>query len=84
MARNDFTKRNHQNGIPAQAILDSGMNVFGLELFIESYTDRPDDKIIPLDFVFRGIRIRLEKAAEQGVQSDATPSQSINPSDQSA
>lgn len=38
MAQNDFTKKNARVGAPAQAVLDAGLNVFALELLVESFT----------------------------------------------
>lgn len=48
--------------IPGQLILDSGMNVFGLHLFMESVDYVPDG--IPTAFAFehRGVRVVVDRA----------------------
>ncbi len=48
--------------IPGQLILDSGMNVFGLHLFMESVDHVPDG--IPTAFAFehRGVRVVIDRA----------------------
>ena len=57
MAANEYTKFNSKNGIPSQAILDAGINVFGLQLFLESYTDKKDPP--PLKFRYLGVDVSV-------------------------
>ncbi|KKM59869.1 hypothetical protein LCGC14_1547540 [marine sediment metagenome] len=47
---------------PAQLILDSGLNVFALEMLVESLTKVPD--VVPTAFAFehRGTRIIVDRA----------------------
>lgn len=65
MSENEFTKKHRNDGIDPQLLSDVHLNPFAIMLLIESYTDRPEEEIIPVDFNFRGIRVRLEKAAEK-------------------
>lgn len=59
MAENNFTKANKQNGIPSQQILDAGLNVFALQLLVESFTDLAAGDTTPLEFTFSGVDISL-------------------------
>ena len=45
---------------PGQLILDSGMNVFGLHLFMESVKDIPDGVPSAFAFEHRGVRIVID------------------------
>ena len=60
MAVNNFTKANAKNGISTQVILDAGLNVFGLQLFLESFTDAAGGKTEPLEFTYLGVKVRLQ------------------------
>lgn len=60
MAQNDFTKANAQNGIAGQKILDAGLNVFGLQLVLESFTDAMGKNTDPVEFTYLGVRVRLQ------------------------
>lgn len=53
--------------VPGQLILDSGMNIFGLHLFMESMEHIPDAIPSPLRFAFehRGVRIVIDCDPEQ-------------------
>ena len=52
--------------VPGQLILDSGMNVFGLHLFMESCDHVPDG--IPTAFAFehRGVRVVIDREPDCG------------------
>jgi len=60
MSQNDFTKANHRTGIDGQTILDAGLNVFGLQLLIESYTDVAQGRTGTLEFTYLGVDVRLK------------------------
>lgn len=57
MSENEYTRKHRNDGVPSQIILDCGLNVFALQLLIESYTSHP--KPIPVNFPYRGVRICL-------------------------
>jgi len=60
MAQNEFTKANCKIGVPGQRILDAGLNVFGLQLFLESYTDKLGVNAPSVEFTYLGVKIRLQ------------------------
>lgn len=60
MSQNEFTKKNRETGIPGQAILDGGINVFGLQLLLESFTADAGKDTKPLDITYLGVNISLE------------------------
>ncbi len=60
MGQNKFTKDNHWKGINGQIILDAGLNVFGLQLLIESFTKIAHGETKPLEFTYLGVDIRLQ------------------------
>lgn len=60
MPQNDFTKRNHEVGFPAQVILDAGLNVFGLQLVLESFTAIAGKDTIPLEFSYLGVKVKFQ------------------------
>lgn len=60
MAQNEFTRNNFKIGIHGQPILDSGFNVFGLQLFLESYTDKAGKDTMPLEFTYLGVDVNLK------------------------
>ncbi len=60
MAQNEFTKENHETGLPAQVILDSGLNVFALELLVQSFTKAAGKKTREVKFAFRGVDVQLK------------------------
>ena len=62
MSENEHTKKYRNHGVPAQAILDCGLNVFALRLLIESYTNPPNPK--PISFPFMGVVVSLSIAVE--------------------
>ena len=62
MPENEFTLANKTKGLPAQQILDAGLNVFALQLLIESFTDLAGSDTTPLEFKFQGINIKLQIA----------------------
>ncbi len=66
MAQNEFTRENHRLGIPGQAILDAGLNVFALQLLLESFTDLAGKQTAPLDFIYLGVKVTLQ------IHEDAT------------
>lgn len=67
MGQNKFTKENHSTGIHGQMILDAGLNVFALQLLLESFTKLAHGKTQPLKFTYLGVDVRLQinKEAKQ-------------------
>jgi hypothetical protein len=63
MAENDFTTANAKNGIPGQAIIDAGLNVFALQLLLESFTEIAGGNTEPVEFTYLGVNVRLQIAA---------------------
>ena len=57
MSENAHTIKYRNHGVPSQVILDVGLNVFALQLLVESYTDKPNP--IPVSFPFKGVNISL-------------------------
>ena len=62
MSENEYTKKHRHEGVPSQIILDAGLNVFALQLLIESYTKCPDPK--PVSFPYRGVDVSLSLTKE--------------------
>ena len=60
MAQNEFTRKNHKVGIPGQRILDAGLNVFALQLVLESFTKIAGGSTEPLEFTYLGVDVRLQ------------------------
>lgn len=60
MAQNEFTKDNGSTGLAAQAILDAGLNVFALDLVVESFTGLAGKDTGPVQFTYKGVNIRLQ------------------------
>ena len=60
MPQNEFTKSNHRGGIHGQVILDAGLNVFGLQLFLESFTSIAGKDTKPLEFTYLGVDVKLQ------------------------
>lgn len=60
MSQNDFTKANSKAGIHGQAILDAGLNVFALDLLVESFTARMGGNTAPVGFTYKGVSVRLQ------------------------
>jgi len=53
--------------LSGQQLIDSGFNVFGLKLFLESIADFPDVKDFkPLSFVYKNIQVTLRPAPKEG------------------
>lgn len=73
MPENAYTRNHRGEGVPSQTILDCHINVFALQLLIESYTDLPEPK--PLSFSYRGVDISLSlcAAAESDKPTQPTP-----------
>jgi len=63
MAENEYTKKNRSRGIPSQAILDAGLNVFALQLLVESYTDLPNPE--PISFPYLGVDVSLSLCKDE-------------------
>jgi len=63
MAETKYTIEHRNDGISTQVILDCGLNVFALQLLIESYTQHP--KPIPIKFRYRGVEIALSLAQDK-------------------
>jgi len=55
MPETKYTIEHRNDGTPTQVILDCGLNVFALQLMIESYTQHPNP--IPIKFRYRGVTI---------------------------
>ncbi len=62
MSENDHTKKNRIR-MSSQIILDAGLNVFALQLLVESYTDLPNHE--PISFPYRGVNISLSLCDEK-------------------
>ena len=62
MSENKFTLDNKTNGLPAQQILNAGLNVFALQLLVESFTTLAGSDTTPLEFKFQGVNIKLQIA----------------------
>jgi hypothetical protein len=60
MAQNEFTKANHRIGLSSQTILNAGLNVFALDLIIESFSQLASKDTTPVEFTYKGIKIRLQ------------------------
>ena len=60
MAQNEFTKANAGIGLPGQVILDAGLNVFALDLLVESFTQAAGASAKPVEFTYKGVSIRLQ------------------------
>jgi len=60
MSENEFTLKNKNNGIQGQALLDAGLNVFGLQLFLESFTKLAGEDTKPIEFTYCGVDVRLQ------------------------
>jgi len=60
MSQNEFTKGNYQRGINGQTILDAGLNVFALQLLLESFTDVVGKDTNPIKFTYLGVRVSLQ------------------------
>lgn len=52
---------------PAQLILDSGMNVFGLQLFMESIDKVPTEVPTAFAFEHRGVRFVVDRDPDHDV-----------------
>ncbi len=72
MSQNQFTKKNHTNGVPGQTILDAGINVFGLQLFLESFTQVAGADTTPLEFTYLGVDVRVQ------INEKSEPAQETN------
>ncbi len=47
--------------VSGQMLIDAGLNVFGLQLFLESVINKKDVKTFnPLIFIYKGVKITLE------------------------
>jgi hypothetical protein len=57
--------------VSMQMMIDSGLNAFGLQLFVESIAHKKDAKSFkPMAFIFRGIKVTLEPIP--GIEIDTT------------
>lgn len=70
MSQNEFTKANAGFGLSKQVILDAGLNVFALELLIESFTKLAGDRADKVEFVFCGVTVGLQIGDNTGVIAD--------------
>jgi hypothetical protein len=74
MTTNEFVDKNKSNGISSQTILDAGLNVFALQLLIESFTDAMGHDTSPIQFQYRGVNISLQIADNAwDIQTTAPP-----------
>jgi hypothetical protein len=60
VSQNEFTKANKNTGIPGQALLDAGLNVFGLDLFLESLTAAKGKDTTPLEITYKGVKMKFQ------------------------
>ncbi|WP_019530628.1 hypothetical protein [Dasania marina] len=60
MSQTEYTKANAKNGISGQKILDAGLNVFGLQLVLESFTEIAGKDTTPLEFTYLGVKVKLQ------------------------
>lgn len=60
MSQNEFTKENRTLGLPPQVVLDAGLNVFALDLIVESFTQLVGKNATPIEFTYKGVNIRLQ------------------------
>ena len=60
MAQNEFTTENRNTGIQSQKLLDAGINVFALDLLVESFSDLAGKATAPIEFTYKGVSIRLQ------------------------
>ncbi len=60
MSQNDFTKENKNTGIHSQSIIDAGLNVFALDLMIESFTQVAGKDTTPCEFTYKGVNVRFQ------------------------
>ena len=52
--------------LTGQQLLDAGLNVFGLQLFLESIASKKDATTFdPISFIYRGIKITIEPCRPQ-------------------
>lgn len=52
------------SSVTMQQLIDAGLNAFALTLLLESYSPSGRPTPPPIDFVFRGVRVRLEPHVE--------------------
>ena len=60
MAENNFTKTNKKLGLAGQTILNAGLNVFGLQLVLESFTQAAGKDTTPCEFTYLGVKVRFQ------------------------
>ena len=60
MTQNKFTKANSSIGLASQTILDAGLNVFALQLLLESFTDFIGENTQAIEFTYLGVKVRLQ------------------------
>ena len=60
MAQNDFTNANSKTGIPSQAVLNAGLNVFALDLLVESFTELAGKSTKQVEFTYKGVKVGLQ------------------------
>jgi len=81
MAQNEFTKKNHGIGMDGQKILDAGINVFGLQMVLESYTKRMGKDTGPVEFTYLGVDVKLSINENAKKQPEA-PDTAKTPADE--
>jgi len=60
MSQNEFTKENKNTGIHPQAIIDAGLNVFALDLMVESFTQVAGKDTTPCEFTYKGVNVKFQ------------------------
>jgi len=61
MPSNPFLeKHKDERDVTMQQLIDVGINPSALRLLIESYTNRPEKEMTPVDFNMFGVHIRIE------------------------
>ena len=65
MSANKYTIDHVNDGVPSQVLLDAGLNVFGLQLFLESYTNG-ETPPSPLKFRYLGVDVSLHPDEKKG------------------
>jgi len=70
MYLNEFMRRHKGEGsVSLQQLSDAGINPFAMQLLIESYTNRPEGRMTPLDFDICGVHVRIETLTEHQIRA---------------
>ena len=60
MSSNEFTRENRKLGLPPQLVLDAGLNVFALDLIVESFTQIAGKDATPVEFTYKGVNLKFQ------------------------